>query len=182
MKGLVLLADGFEDTEAIATLDILARSQIHMTLASVMDTEQVISQYQIPMQAQVLLKDVYLDEFDFLFIPGGKAVSQHLATIELVRKTIHAFHKKNKLIAAICAAPSLIGRDGLLASHRYTCFPGFEKQVVGGTYLTDEGVVVDPPFITGKSMAYSIRFGLAIVEYLQGEQQKNRIQKQIFGN
>lgn len=181
MKGLVLFGDRFEDTELIATVDVLIRHGEKITLASAMGRKEVRSKNGIAMQADVRIEEVDLDGFDFLFIPGGPGAFQILSELPVVSETISAFVKQNKTVASICAAPMLVGRLGYLSDKNYTVHPGFEDRIQGGNYLRDQGVVEDGTFITAKSMYYSVDLGLQIVEHFYGKDERNRLLKSLQG-
>ena len=180
MTGLIILGNGFEIAEAIVPLDYLFRAGINVIKASVSE-KVVTSQEGIKVYADTLLENVDFNEFDFLIIPGGKASFTVLDKVKKVDEAIDYFANNNKLVAAICAAPFLVGRLGHLNNHSFTCYPGFEKQVVGGTYLRDKGVVRDGNFITGKSMYYSIDLGLEIIEYFYGKEEKEKLKLSLMG-
>ena len=177
MKGLVLLNDGFEDTELIATIDVLKRGKFSITLASMKEDLMVNSQYNVLIKADELIKNINLDDYDFLMIPGGKAVVNYLSKDERVFEIIHYFANK-KLVCAICAAPSIIGKLGYYKDIEYTVFPGFEEGIEG--IHKNQGVVVSDKFITAKSMYYSIEFALAIYEYFMGKECKKQLLKQLM--
>lgn len=181
MRGLLLLANGFEDVEALATFDVLKRSGLDIRLASVEDTLELHTQSGIKMFAMQTLKETNLDMFDFLIIPGGKAVFQRLDHLESVTTTIKYFSEENKLIAAICAAPHLLGKLGILQDKNYVCYPNCNDRILGGNLLKDKHVVLDGNIITGRAMALSIEFALAIIEKLQGNTQRKEIEKSILG-
>lgn len=178
MKGLLILADGFQDTEALSTRDVLRRSRITVDMATINPNLEVTAQTGLVVKANLFLKDVKADDYDFVIIPGGKTGVDNLNRDPLPGKLIGEFAKKKKLIAAICAGPTVVKNYPKI---KFTCFPGMENGVVGGTYLSDQPVVTDLHFITAKSMAYSIDFALAIIEYLQGKEQKNAVVKNIHG-
>lgn len=177
----MILANGFEDVEAIATLDVLRRSQIDITLATVNDELLTISQSKVPYMADDLLKQLNYQEFDFLIIPGGGAVFKVLDKMPIISEIINYFVSSKKLVATICAAPHLVGKLGHFKDHSFTCFPTCEAKIIGGTYLPQMGVVISGNFITGKSMFHSIEFGLAIIEKIQGKAQREIIEKKIQG-
>lgn len=181
MKGLVLIGDYYEDTELIATIDVLLRHNEELVLASMMKRNDVTSKLNLVVHYDKLIEEVSLNNFDFLFIPGGPGSFQVLSNIPQVDLIINHFVKNNKLVASICAAPFLVGRLSHLNNHSFTCYPGFEKQVVGGTYLRDKGVVRDGNFITGKSMYYSIDLGLEIIEYFYGKEEKEKLKLSLMG-
>lgn len=162
MKGLILLDNFFEDTEALATLDVLKRGNLEVLKVNMSNNEILETQVGNKIIVKDFYKDVNLDSYDFLVIPGGKAVMNTLINDKRVYECIKNFNDRNKLIACICAAPSLL-RD-YLTNLEFTCFPGFEKFING--IKLDKGVVVTKNYITAKSMYYSIEFGLEIVKYL----------------
>jgi 4-methyl-5(b-hydroxyethyl)-thiazole monophosphate biosynthesis len=180
MKGIVILGNGFEDTEAIATIDVLKRSKMEIVTAA-FDSLEVVSQYGMKVKADMFLNDVKEGDFDFLVIPGGRAVYEVLNKSEKVSDLIKEFNQSNKLIAAICAGPSQIGKVNLLVNRNYTCFPTVEEDIVGGTYCPEKGVITDGNIITAKSMAYSFDFALEIVEYLLGPDKRKAVYKSIYG-
>lgn len=181
MKGLLLLANHFEDTEALVTYDILRRSGIEMVLTSVEKTRELVTQNKIRLYADELIEEVSLDEFDFLVIPGGKAVFERLDHLQVVEDVIMHFYKFKKWIAAICAAPHLIGKLGLLENKNYVCFPNCNEKIIGGRLLKEEKVVIENHIITARAMAVTVDFALAIIETLQGKTQKEKIEKSIYG-
>lgn len=179
MKGLILLGDRFEDTEALTTIDVLLRAGEEIVRASVMDTLEVVSQYDLKIICDELLTNIDYKSFDYLIIPGGKASFTILDKIPLVDEVIEYFYSSKKLIAAICAAPHLLVRKGYFDNRIFTCFPGFETYSKKGIYRQDLGVYKDDRFVTAKSMYYSIDFALNILEFLYGnegiEELKNRL-------
>ena len=164
MKGLMILADYFEDSEALVTRDVLLRGGDFVITASVSDELEVTSQSGLVVQAVTTLKNIDATMYDYLVIPGGRAVKEILMNDKNVSKIILEFANQGKLIASICAAPSLLGRLGLLKGHRYTCFPGYESDSFEGIYLKDHGVVKDGNLIFARSMYFSSEFALEILK------------------
>ena len=181
MRGLMILANGFEDTEALATHDVLQRSKLAIDLVTINDNKEVISQYNLHLVLAKTLKDINYNDYEFLVIPGGGAVSKVLAKTPEIKAVIAGFVKREKLVATICAAPSLLADEGYFIGEKFTCFPGCETASKGGKYMGNKGVVVSNKFITGKSMAYSLEFGLAIIKYLQGKDQMLVSKKAMYG-
>ena len=181
MKLLMLFVDGFEDTEAIATLDVISRGGDVVTCASIMNNNVVHPKYLPEIHLITHISGVEPSEYDGLIIPGGPGSFKLMPNIPVVEKLIRYFALNNKLVASICAAPHLVGKLGYFANRNFTVHPGFEDQVVGGNYLRDHGVVVDGNFITAKSMYYSIEFGLAIHQYFHGEESKKKLEKSLQG-
>ncbi|MDD3106630.1 MAG: DJ-1/PfpI family protein, partial [Bacilli bacterium] len=150
MKGFIILADGFEDVEAIATIDILRRSKLDVELVTINDNLEVTSSHQLVVKAEKHLSKVCVEEYDFLIIPGGRAVFSVWDQYKPLDTVIGQFVSSNKLVCAICAGPALIGKLGYFADHQFTCFPGSEKNITKGTYLKHKNVVCDHQFITAK--------------------------------
>lgn len=176
-KGLILLHSGFEDVEAIATIDILRRAKIDLDLVS-LDNNDLVTQTGINLKSEKIYKDVNLKDYDFLVIPGGGAVFKYLHKRNEVSEIIKVFAKSNKLIATICAAPSLVGKLGYFEDKKFTCFPGCESGISGK--YTGKGVEVVDNFITAKSMAYTIDFALEIVKYLLGKDAASIVSDAIY--
>ena len=181
MKGIILITNYFEDVEAICTVDILRRANLKIDYVSLNDTLDNLTQSGLQIKCDKLIKDIDLDSYDFLVIPGGKAVMSDLKKRDKVSKIIDSFALKNKLVAAICAAPYLVGRLGYYDGGTYTCFPGCNEGIEKGK-LVNKGVVVYKNFISAKAMGYSVDFGLAIIEYLLGKDVRKQIDKSIHGN
>lgn len=166
-KALILLADGFEQVEALATHDVFHRSGgIKTTLASIKDNLELVTSSGVHVKADALLSDLDLDEYDFIVLPGGKLGVENLGSSPLVKKALEKFHDEGKHIHAICAAPSILGGLGYLDGKNYVCFPGFQK---GNGHWQDTGVVKDGGTITGRSMGYSVDFACAIASFEVGE-------------
>lgn len=179
MNGLLLLADGFEDVEALAPRDLLIRAGVNMTTASISNSLEVMTSHGVLLKADALLSDIKEKDYDFIILPGGGRGTQNLLKSDLVNKTVLEFDKSQKLVCAICAAPMVLGKAGLLKNKKYTCFAGCNEGIDG--LFTAEEVVKDKNIITARSMLYSVPFGLKIIESLLGEEVKDKVHKQIKG-
>lgn len=178
MKGLILLTNGFEDVEAIATIDVLRRSNIQIDTVA-LDNREVITQSNNKIIAQYLINDIAYDDYHFLIIPGGKAVFEVLDKDLRIDEIIEYFYKANKLICAICAAPLLLAKKGYFQNRKFTSFPNCVEYNLEN--CIDKGVVVSDKIITAKSMYYSIEFALEIIAKVQGETQKQLVLKKLKG-
>lgn len=176
-KGLIILNNGFEDTEGLTTIDVLRRAKIDMDIVALHDVD-IVSQSGIKLHAEYLIKDVKLDSYDFLVIPGGGAVFKFLHKEKIISDVITKFVDDNKLVATICAAPSLVGKLGYFKGKKYTCFPGCNDGVEG--IYTGHGVEITGNFITAKSMAYSIDFALEIIKFVLGKEKAKEVEKSIY--
>lgn len=167
IKGFIILADGFETVEALATHDILLRThKIESTLVG-LDKLDITSSNNTKVHVDLTLDDINENDFDFVVLPGGKIGVENLEKSQKVKDIVSSFVSKGKLVAAICAAPSILGNLGLLDDKTYTCFPSFQR---GKGNYANVGSYVDENIITGHSMYYSIEFAEKIVSYYLGKQ------------
>ena len=132
--------------------------------------------------ADKLIEEINLDDYDFLIIPGGAAVMKTHLNSPITESIAMYFYKKHALIGCICAAPSILGKYGMLEDKEYTCFPSFEKLVIGGTYLSDAKVVVSDNIITSKAAGTTFDFAYEIIKYLRSESIANHIREAVFYN
>ena len=180
MKVLMLFADGFEDVEAVATRDVLVRAGIEVTDARINgDREIVISSHKMSFNGFFDASKVNPREYEAIILPGGSRGVQNLLRSKVVDSLVSEFAKEDKYLCAICAAPMVFGKLGLLKGKKYTCYPGCNEGLVGE--YTGNEVEVDGKLITGRSMLYSIPFGLQIIEILLGKEVKERVYLGIAG-
>lgn len=182
MRYLMLFVDGFEDVEATTTLDVLLRGKEEVVAASLMPTKEVVSKCGNKLTMKYQITEVLNQEFDGLIIPGGPGSFRIMPNLPVVTELIKRFADSGKLVASICAAPHLVGKLGYFKNRNYTVHPGFEGEVIGGTYLKDKGVVRDGNFITAKSMYYSFDFGIEIFRYFHSEAEAQQLIKACQGN
>lgn len=180
MKGLILLANYFEDVEALITIDMLRRAKIQIDLISLTDDLEVITQSNIKIIADYNYKDINLNEYDYLIIPGGKAVMTTHYDHPFTKQVVMDFNNKNKLIAAICAAPSVLGKLGLLDNKEFTCFPTFEDCMPKGIYKENSKVVVADNIITSKAAGTTFEFSYEIIKKLADTDTANRVLASVF--
>lgn len=174
----IFLADGFEEIEALAPLDFLIRAGVSVKTVAV-DEKLCRGAHNIRVQADISINEVSLDEaLDGIILPGGLPGADNLNNSASVQKAIDYCHENNKIIAAICAAPFILGRKGLLAGKKATCFPGFEDELKGANVLTD-GVVTDGNIITAKGAGVAWEFGAAVAGALIGEEKAEKILRGI---
>ncbi len=177
MKVLMIFTNGLEECEGLIARDIFMRSGLEVEMMNINDEEEIISSHQLEIKVKPFHEDV--DEFAALVIPGGKAGTINNDSSSRIDDLLNKFAKEGKLIAAICAAPSILGKRDYLKGKRYTCYPGWQDESYG--IYTGEEVVKDEKFITGRSMYYTSQFALEIVEYLLGKDTRIKIENQIKG-
>lgn len=176
---LMLLADGFEDVEALGTRDLLIRGGQRVVTASISDSDTVRSSFGVWVKADKTLKDTDFSKFDLLILPGGGLGVRNLGASNLVKLVIEYFIRENKVIAAICAAPSILGKYGFLKDKKFTCYAGFNEGFAG--IFTAEECVTDGKIITARSMQYFDKFAYAILDAVGYEKQIEVVKKQIEG-
>ncbi|MBQ9429236.1 MAG: DJ-1/PfpI family protein [Clostridia bacterium] len=163
----ILLADGFEEIEALCPLDLLRRAGVEVKTVSVTDRKTVVGSHGIPVVADYTDGND-LKELEMLILPGGMPGSKTLDTSPFVEGCIRYAAGGDAYIAAICAAPMVLGHRGLLTGKKATCYPGFEPELAGAI-LTDAPAVRDGRIITGRGMGAAYDFGLLLVETLKGK-------------
>jgi len=173
-KAAVLLCEGFEEIEGVATIDILRRAGIDVTLVGVGGVI-VAGSHGIKMHSDMRFLDASFDGFDCLVLPGGPGHDAMLRNDSIV-KLVHKMNREGKIIAAICMAPKVLLKAGILADKRATIYPGFEKLL---DRPRDSPVVVDGNIITSQGPGTALEFGLKIVEVLVGAPKAAEIRKQI---
>lgn len=162
-------ADGFEEIEAFTAIDTLRRAGLNVEIVSVTLDEIVVGAHDISVLCDVNFVNCDFFDADLLLLPGGMPGAATLDKHEGLRKLILSFAEKNKPIAAICAAPMVLGKLGLLKGRKATCYPSFE-QYLDGAECVNEPVVVDGNIITGMGPGAAMDFALAIVEKLEGKE------------
>lgn len=166
-KVALFLANGFEEIEALATVDILRRAQITVHTVSITDDKNVTGAHGMIVVADKIYKELDFSTVDVLVLPGGMPGAKNLNEHEDLKKQVKAFADKGNNVAAICAAPMVLGSLRLLDGKKATCYPGFEPELIGAE-TTGESVVVADNIITGKGPAFVFDFALQIVESIAG--------------
>jgi len=169
-KAFIFLAEGFEEVEAVGTIDVLRRGGIETIIISLSEDYEysVPGAHRIEIGADELFQDVDYSDADILVLPGGMPGTNNLNAHEPLKELLKKQYNAGKWVAAICAAPLVFGGLGFLKGRKATCYPSFEPALEGAT-VTGEVVEVDGNVITGKGPGLVFDFGLAIVEALQGK-------------
>lgn len=172
------LANGFEETEAIAPIDILRRSEIQVVTVGIGE-EVVVSSHGIAVIPDITEVDfVPTEELEMIILPGGMPGTLNLEKSRTVQDAIDYCVKNDKYIGAICAAPLILGKKDLLIGKKATCFPGFEK-FLNGAELSEALTVCDGKIITAKGAGAAVEFGLALSSVLAGEKTAAKIRESI---
>ena len=177
-KVYVFLADGTEEVEALTAIDLLRRAKVEVVTVSIMGRKHIISSHQIGIAAdEVFGASDYMDG-DMIVLPGGLPGTTYLKEHEELRKVLLSYKEAGKYLAAICAAPTVLGSNGMLEGKQAVCYPGFEEELIGATVVA-QGVVTDGQFITSKGLGTAIDFSLELVRVLVSAECANQIAKAI---
>lgn len=179
MKVCTFLADRFETVEALAVVDVLRRAGITVDLVSISDSKTVTSAQSVTVHADYILSEYDASDADVIFLPGGPG-HVHLEESKEVVDALKKQFDSNKRIAAICAAPSILGHLGMLQGKKATCFPGYENDLKGAEVFTaPTAVVTDGNITTARGMGKTVEFGLELVKILLGEEKAEEISTKI---
>lgn len=178
-KAYIALADGFEEVEFTLPHDILLRAGVEVRTLAVGDGLYVRSTHALAVTADARLATADLSDGDLLYLPGGMPGSENLAADTTLAGWIRRYADEGRLLAAICAAPLVLGRMGLLEGRRATCYPGFERELRGAQTLR-QTVVCDGPFITGCGPGAGFAMGHALAAALVGSEKADAVLRQMM--
>lgn len=178
-KVYAMLADGAEEVECLAVVDILRRCKIETVLVSVSETKSVVSSHNVKLEADATVEETDFSDGDVIFLPGGLPGAENLSACEPLIDALIQADKDGRRIAAICAAPGVVlGRHGFLKGRTATCYPGFEKEFQGGEY-TKQGVVTDENITTARGLGFAIDLGIELVRLLVSEEAAEDVKGKI---
>lgn len=178
---VLFLAKGFEEIEALMPIDILRRGGVEVKTMAIDENDIVIVKgaHGISVEADMFYdRDTALNA-DMIILPGGGDGTENLDNHEDIGSLLIDFNNRGKYIAAICAAPSILGKRGILKGKKAVCYSGFEK-FLEGAVITDENVVYDGNIITSKSMGVSMEFAFTLLEILKGEETVISVKKSLM--
>ena len=167
-KAFLFLAPGFEEIEALATVDILRRGGVDVKMISITDSCTVKGAHGIEVVADALYGDAEYSDAAALILPGGMPGATNLNDFDPLREQLLEQYRAGRIVAAICAAPLVLGGLGLLKGRRATCYPGFEERLIGAE-ATGEATETDGPVITGRGPGLASNCGLAILSAIKSE-------------
>ncbi len=175
----IFFADGFEEIEALTPVDILRRGGIDTVTVSIGEDLTIHGSHNIDIKADIRISELDFDSVDMIVLPGGKIGHQNLEVCKVLTDKIAEFNGAGKFVAAICAAPTILGRMGILKGHDATCYGGMEAALEGANKLTDS-VVVSGNIITSRGMGTSVEFGLKLLEVLTDKANADRIAASVM--
>ncbi|MHB8127767.1 MAG: DJ-1 family glyoxalase III [Mobilitalea sp.] len=177
-KVYIFLADGYEEIEGLTVVDLLRRANIDTIMVSVTGNLSVTGSHQITTITDVLYESADFKDADMLVLPGGMPGTINLMEHEGLDLLLKEFHAKGKRLAAICAAPRVLGTKGLLIGKNATCYPGNEE-FLNGARVINTSVVTDGNITTSKGMGTAIDFALSLIKSISGEEEAVKIAKAI---
>lgn len=177
---LVHLADGFEEIEAISVIDVLRRAEIEVQTVSIMGKKEVVGAHNITVLADVVYENVEYAKSDMIILPGGGQGTQNLDQHTGLNEQLLSYVKQGKWVCAIYAAPTVLGRLGILKGKKATCYPGCEQALQGADVTSTDDSIIDGKIITSRGPGTSLHFALTIVEVLKGAEVANTLKKQMI--
>ena len=174
----MLLGTGFEETEAIAPLDLLRRAGLHVMTVGV-NGKIVYGSHKIGIEADIELHEMDLTNLEMIILPGGLGGVASVRASEEAMNALRFAWDNGKFVAAICAGPTVLADLGITSGKQATCFPGCEGGMGDAVMTPDAAAVTDGRLITGTSAGCAIPFGLELIKALKGENEAERIKKQI---
>ena len=177
-KTALLLAEGFEEVEALTPVDMLRRAGVECVTVSLTAEKLVPSSRSIPVLADRSWDETGFETMDGVILPGGLAGTARLSEDPRVEGLLRRFHTEGKLTAAICAAPTVLAKAGLLEGRKAVCYPGLEDRMHGAV-MCYEPSMRDGTVITGRGMGASLPFALALVEYFCGHEAAEALAEKI---
>lgn len=177
----VFLATGFEDIEALGAVDVLRRAALPVQTVSITGDRTVVSSHHVGFVADLLFEEVDFSDAALLYLPGGMPGAANLQAHEGLAALIRRHYEADRPLAAICAAPMVYGRMGLLDGLRATCYPGFEDDLLGAE-ATGELVVHDGQFFLGKGPAAVLQLSYLLVEHFCGADKAAEVSRAMLYN
>ena len=175
----ILLADGFEETEALAPCDILRRGGVDAKLVSCTGQFFVKGSHGIGVNADLLFEDIRPEEAQMVVIPGGMPGTLNLDSFSPIDKLIEKVYVSGGCLAAICAGPIVLGKRGYLNGRKAVCYPGFEQDLCGAEICACK-VVRDGRIITAAAAGAALDFGLELLSYAAGQETSDRVRKSVL--
>ena len=177
-KVLIYLAPGFEEIEAVTIIDLLRRAHIEVTVSGLSE-KSVTGSHGITILSDITLEQVNPTEYDYLVLPGGQPGTNNLKNNTKVLESVKNFMEDNKLIGAICAAPTVLWEAGILENKRVTSYPS-EKAVFTSAVYEETSVVKDGNIITSRSVGTAIDFALDLIGEIKGDDVKQETAEKIL--
>lgn len=173
----VCIAEGFEEIEALTPVDVLRRAGCRVRTVGITG-KTVTGAHGIPVVCDQEGAEAFPEDLEMLVLPGGMPGARHLDASPVVQGWLAQAVERDRWVAAICAAPSILGRRGLLEGRQATVFPGFEEELAGAS-LSAQPVVVDGRFVTARGMGVALEFSLCLAGLLQGREKAQQLKESL---
>ena len=180
-KVLIFMAEGHEEIEALTVVDLLRRADIEIDMVSITGDKKVTGSHGIVTYCDKLIENTDFESADMIVLPGGMPGTLNLEKCKPLMDQLHGYNTSKKGIAAICAAPTVLGRAGILKVRTATCYLGMEKDLLEADFSTDP-VCHDGHIITSRGMGTAIPFALEIIKTFKGAEVANSLAKGIVYN
>lgn len=174
----IFFATGYEEIEALTVVDLLRRVHMDARMIAIDNAKQVVGSHDIAVTMDEGIADTDFEQLDMIVLPGGGEGTKRLEACAELMEQVDKFYETNKCVAAICAAPSILGHRGILQGKRACAYPTFEKELTGAEVVPEAAVTADN-VITGRGMGCSTQFALAIVTYLLGKEEADKLAEKI---
>jgi 4-methyl-5(b-hydroxyethyl)-thiazole monophosphate biosynthesis len=179
MKVYVHLAEGFEEIEAVTVVDVLRRAGVEAETVSVTGTHLVTGAHGIPVTADLLFEEADYDSCEMIVLPGGMPGTTNLGAHKGLVKQLEKFAEQNRWLAAICAAPMVLGQSGLLKDRTAVIYPGMETHLKGAQ-VGEKPVEIDGKIITSKGPGTAMAFALTLAEVLKGASEADALKRSML--
>ncbi len=177
-KVIIPLAQGFEEIEAVTLIDIMRRAGIEVTVAGITEGN-ITGSHKIQITPDTELSTIQAENYDSIVLPGGQPGSDNLAKDPTLLTLLQEFNRKQKITAAVCAAPIVLAKAGLLENKQVTVYPGYE-QVLGNVHFSTDSVVTDGTVITSRGPGTAASLAFTIVEHLVGKEKSEQLRKTML--
>ena len=179
MKRVIMMfAEGFETVEALMVVDLLRRGGVEVVMTSINEEDMVRSAHGVAVEMDATMDEVDLSTFDAIILPGGMPGTIHLGESKAVKDAVMLMHEEGKIVSAICAAPGVLGKYGLLEGKNACSYPEHEKNLMGAN-VSREPVVVDGNIVTSRGLGTAMEFGFKLLEMLVSKEKADQIKTAI---
>lgn len=175
----LFLAEGFEEIEAFSVVDLLRRAEIEIQTVTIKPDRMVTGAHKIQVKADLIFEEIQYEDMTGMILPGGMPGTTNLSKCKPLIEWLQKAHADEKLIAAICAAPSILGDLGILEGRKAVCYPGFESKLKGAT-VTEDAAVRDGHIITSKAAGTAVDFSLKLIKHLKSKEDSINIKRSIL--
>lgn len=177
-RAVMLFAEGFETVEALMVVDLLRRGGVEVTMTSINEDDMVRSSQGIGVEMDATMDEIDVLDYDAVILPGGMPGTIHLGESEAVKNTLLLMNENDKIVSAICAAPGVLGKHGLLEGKNACSYPEHEVNLLGA-HVSREPVVVDGNIVTSRGLGTAMEFGFQLLELLVSKEKADEVKTAI---